>query len=47
MLQLYYKRRIGYETKQISCQIVSGLSGPQHRETARTSQEGIRQDPET
>ena len=47
MLQYYYKRRIGYETKQTSCQIVSGLSGPRRRETARTSQEGIRQDLET
>lgn len=46
MLQLYYSNRKGvsYETKQIGCQIVSGLSGPRHRETARTSQEGIRQD---
>ena len=47
MLQYYYKRRISYETKQINCQIVSGLSGPRHRETALTSQEGIRQDLET
>ena len=43
----YLSRRTSHETAQISNEAVQGLRRPRCRETARTSQEGIRQDLET
>jgi len=43
----YLSRRTSHETAKISNEAVQGLRRPRCRETARTSQEGIRQDLET